>query len=61
VKIPAGSQAVMLNITAKLKNSFLISQDAPNMLRSKSLNEKPLPEATTLTNPKFTKCRSLQS
>ena len=38
VKIPAGSQAVMLNISAKLKNSYVLEQEDQSLTRSTSLN-----------------------
>lgn len=56
VKIPAGTQAVMLNISAKLKNSFLLAQENLSMLRSKSHSVQPLPELGT---KKLSKSHSL--
>ena len=45
VKIPAGVQAVMLNITAKLKNSYQLESESSSLLQR--ANSEPLPERSS--------------
>lgn len=49
VKIPASNQAVMLNISAKLKNSYMLEFENPTMQRSNSMHSSSSPSQRPLS------------